>query len=172
MILSAEQAGLPAVRPGRWDMTGLSVEEGISTRDITAVYSDPYILRVGHDDRPAAPIHHPAVTYLSARIDGQFVGAFMSIEFSDIEYELHALLHRKAVYRSRELTRLLTDWAFSHPIERVTAYIIEGLESAFNFCRKIGFTYEGTRRNACRQGGVLKDVYVLGMTRAEWSETR
>ena len=171
MMLAAETSGLPAVRP-IWDMTGLSVTAGITSEQLEAVYSDPYILRVGHDDRPAAPIYHPAVTYLTANINGKFAGAFMSIEFSDIEFELHALLHRHAVYRSRELTRLLTDWAFSHPIERVTAYIIEGLESAFNFCRKIGFTYEGTRRNACRQNGQLKDVYILGMTRGEWSATR
>jgi hypothetical protein len=28
--------------------------------------------------------------------------------------------------------------------------------------------YEGCRRNACLQNGVLKDVYILGITREEW----
>jgi RimJ/RimL family protein N-acetyltransferase len=51
---------------------------------------------------------------------------------------------------------------------RVTVYIIEGLEAAKNFALKLGFKNEGCRRCACVQGGIVKDVYVLGMTRQEW----
>ena len=61
------------------------------------------------------------------------------------------------------------DWAFTaNPIARVTAYIIQGLETAKNYGLKLGMKYEGCRRNACLQNGVLKDVYILGITREEW----
>jgi hypothetical protein len=133
------------------------------------VYSDPYITKVGHDHRPAAPIDHPNVTYLSAWVNGKFSGAFMAIKQSAVEFELHALLKKSALKQSRKLGMAFLDWAFAQPIFRVTAYIIQGLEAAKNYCLKLGFKLEGCRRNACMQNGVIKDVYMLGMTRQEWS---
>lgn len=144
------------------------VTEGITKDHLIEVYSDPYITKVGHDHRPAAHIDHPAVTYLSAWIGSTFAGAFMAVRFSPIEIELHALLRRHAIKHSRALGNACLKWAFSHPILRVTAYIIEGLESAKNYCLKLGFKEEGRRRCACVQGGIVKDVYVLGMTRQDW----
>jgi RimJ/RimL family protein N-acetyltransferase len=69
---------------------------------------------------------------------------------------------------SRELGVACLRWAFGHPILRVTAYIIEGLEAAKNYCLKMGFKEEGCRRRACVQNGIVRDVYMLGMTRQEW----
>jgi hypothetical protein len=148
-----------------------TVTEGITQEHLQQVYSDSYITKVGHDGRPAAPVEHPLVTYLTARVGDQFMGAFMAIRFSSTEMELHALLHRKAVSHSRELGRAFLSWAFSHPILRVTAYIIEGLETAKNYCLKLGMKLEGFRREACLQNGQVKGVYILGMTRADWSKS-
>lgn len=147
----------------------LNVIEGISPEQLREIYSDPYITKVGHDHRPAAPINHPNVSYLSAWVGGKFAGAFMAIKQSAVELELHALLKKSAVLHSRELGLKFLDWAFAQPILRVTAYIIEGLESAKNYCLKLGFKEEGRRRSACVQGGIVKDVYILGMTRMDWS---
>lgn len=148
-------------------MTG--VTEGITKDHLLEIYSDPYITKVGHDHRAAAHINHPLVTYLSAWIGNTFAGAFIAIRFSPIEIELHALLKKSTLKHSRSLGLACLEWAFAQPIQRVTAYIIEGLETARNYCLKLGFKHEGTRRNACLQGGIVKDVYVLGMTRLDWS---
>jgi len=145
------------------------VTEGITKGHLLEVYSDPYITKIGHDHRAAAYIDHPAVTYLSAWIGSTFAGAFMAVRFSPIEIELHALLKKRALKHSRALGLSCLEWAFSQPIQRVTAYIIEDLESAKNYCIKLGFKAEGRRRAACIQGGIVKDVYVLGMTRLDWS---
>lgn len=147
----------------------LAVTEGITKGHLLEVYSDPYITKIGHDHRPAAPIDHPAITYLSAWVGNTFAGAFMAIRFSPIEIELHALLKRSVLKHSRALGMACLEWAFAQPIQRVTAYIIEGLESAKNYCIKLGFKEEGRRRAACVQNGMLKDIYVLGMTRMDWS---
>ena len=147
----------------------LAVTEGITKGHLLEVYSDPYITKIGHDHRPAAPIDHPAVIYLSAWIDSTFAGAFMAVRFSPIEIELHALLKRSTLKHSRALGMACLEWAFAQPIQRVTAYIIEGLESAKNYCLKLGFKEEGRRRVACMQGNIAKDVYVLGLTRLDWS---
>lgn len=144
------------------------VTEGITKGHLLELYSDPYITQVGHDHRPAAQIKHPAVTYLSAWIDGAFAGAFMAIQFSPIEIELHALLKKQYLKHSRILGRECLAWAFSKPIERVTAYVIDGLETALNYCLRVGFVHEGFRRNACSRNGVLGGVHVLGMTRNDW----
>ena len=141
---------------------------GISQQHLLEVYQDPYIARVGHDHRPAAPIEHPNAIYLSAWIGNSFAGAFLVIQQSDVELELHALLKKSALKHSRELGFACLAWAFTQPILRVTAYIIQGLETTKNYCLKLGFKDEGCRRSACVQNGVIKDVYMLGMTRQEW----
>jgi hypothetical protein len=147
----------------------VSVTESITDEHLLEVYADPYINKIGHDHRPAAPIIHPNVTYLSAWIGSTFAGAFMVIKQSAVELELHSLLKKSSVKQSRELGLACIAWAFSHPVVlRVTAYVIEGLEEAKNYCLKLGFKQEGCRRCACVQGGIVKDVYVLGMTRQEW----
>ncbi len=139
---------------------------------LASLYRDPYISRIGHDDRPAAPIQHPHVHYLGARVDGELVGAFLIIESGFIEVDVHALLTRRALPHSRALGRLCIAQAFANPeIERVTAYVIEGLTAARNYCLKLGFQSEGFRRSACRQNGQLLGVHILGMTRNEWEQS-
>lgn len=139
---------------------------------LASLFLDPYIARVGHDDRPAAPIAHPHVHYLGARVDGDLVGAFMIIESGFIEVDVHALLTRRALPHSRELGRLCLAQAFANlQIERVTAYVIEGLTTARNYCLKLGFQPEGFRRSACRQQGHLLGVHILGITRSEWEKS-
>jgi hypothetical protein len=144
------------------------VTVGITDQHLAEVYSDPYIKKIGHDHRPAAPIKHPNATYLSAWVDEKFSGAFIAIKQSAVELELHALLKKSAMKHSRDLGLACLAWAFAQPILRVTAYIIQGLETAKNYCIKLGFKVEGCRRCACVQNGVIKDVYVLGMTRQDW----
>jgi hypothetical protein len=136
---------------------------------IAGLYRDPYIARVGHDHRPAAPIEHPAVRYLGAWVDGCLVGAFLVIESGFIEWDLHALLTKRALPWCRDLGRMCLAWCFAHSIvQRVTAYVLEGLESARNYCLKLGFVLEGFRRDAAQVDGRLVGVHVLGMTRRDW----
>ena len=134
---------------------------------LQALYADPYISRIGHDDRAAAPITHPQVVYLSAWVGERFAGAFMAV-CGRRDFELHALLRRDALPWSRQLGRACLAWAFSKPIDRVTAWVIGSLREAMNYCRKLGFTLEGVRRNACKQNGKPYDVFMLGLLRAEW----
>jgi hypothetical protein len=141
---------------------------------IAALYRDPWVSRVGHDHRPASPVHHPSAHYLGAYVHGAFVGAFLVIESGWVELDLHALLSRRALPACREFGRLCLAAAFawSAEIQRVTAYVLQGLESARNYCRKLGFVDEGMRRDAARINGAPVGVYVLGMTRSEWEGSK
>jgi hypothetical protein len=136
---------------------------------LQALCADPYIARVGHDHRPAAPISHPDVSYVGAYVGGEFVGAFVVIESGWVELDVHALLTKKALPSCRELGRMFLAHCFARlEIQRVTAYVLEGLESARNYCLKLGFVIEGFRRAVCIKAGRLTGVHVLGLTRADW----
>lgn len=152
-------------------MQAALVYEGITEQHLEQVYSDPYIAKVGHDHRPASPVIHPLATYLTATVNGAFAGAFLAIRTTALNIDLHALLLRDSVRHSRRLGMACLQWAFeTHPIERVTALVIEGLESAKNYCLRLGFAYEGYQRHAVMQHGILKGIHMLGMTRADWSQ--
>lgn len=151
-------------------MSICAVHEGITDEHLHDVYSDAYIIaKVGHDHRPAAPISHTLVTYLTATVDGAFAGAFMAIQKNACDLEMHALLKRDAVLHSRELGRAAIDWGFAHrDVLRISAPVIEGLESARNYCLRLGMTHEGFMRDVCTQGGIIKGIYLLAITRRDW----
>lgn len=154
-------------------MSALALHPLTDHAALAALYRDPYIARVGHDHRPATPVEHPAAQYVGAHVDGALVGAFLLIESGFIEIDVHALLTRRALPHSRALGRLVLDRIFAdRTIERITAYVIEGLTAARNYCLKLGFKAEGFRRAACVQGGVLLGVHMLGMTRSDWKESQ
>jgi RimJ/RimL family protein N-acetyltransferase len=137
---------------------------------VDAVFADPYIReRVAHDHRAPGFIAHPDVRYLAARVHGVCAGFFVLIDVSPLEVEIHAALHRWALPYSRDLGRACLAHVFADPgVQRATAPIIEGLDSARNYCRRLGFKHEGTRRAACSKAGHLLDVWIMGITRPEW----
>lgn len=151
-------------------MAGIKITEGITQEHLADIYSDPYILRVGHDHRPAEYINHPHVMYFSAWVDNRFAGAFMAIESGWIEWDLHSFLKKSFVKNSRKLGAAFIDHVFAlNPnLLRVTAYVMEGLESAKNYCTRLGFKQEGVRRCAYMVGGKPKSCYILGLLRSEW----
>lgn len=150
-------------------MADIKITEGITEEHLADIYSDPYILRVGHDHRPAGYIDHPMVKYLSSWVDGAFAGAFMIVKVNQVEWDAHALLKKSSLRYSRDIGTKCAEWIFSHAeVLRITAYVIEGLESARNYCMRLGFKLEGERRSAFVVNGRPKKVYILGLLRSEW----
>ena len=147
----------------------IELTEGITPENLHAIYSSPKNARVGNDGQAMYPVFHPLALYLSAWVNGVFSGAYLTIRYSDFEYEVHSLLSRRAVMQSRNFGRLLLGWVFSHyPVTRCTGYIAEGIESARNHCLNMGFKQEGFRRDAIMVNGKPKGLYVMGITRSEW----
>lgn len=154
-------------------MSDLTLKPLTDYTAIAALYADPYIARVGHDHRAAAPVVHPSASYLGAYVDDVLVGAFLVIESGYIELDIHALLTKQALPHSRRLGRLCLALSFARSdIQRVTAYVMDELKAAANYCRRLGFKDEGMRRNAYMRDGVLHGVHTLGMTRNDWEVLR
>ncbi|NBW08268.1 MAG: N-acetyltransferase [Caulobacteraceae bacterium] len=142
---------------------------------VNAILHHPQIAaRVGHDHRPAGYIAHPDVAYLGAYLDGALVGVFTLVDSGFVEIDIHAALLPYALPHARALGRQCLDHVFRRDpdLARATAYVIEGLDSAVNYCLKLGFQREGFRRDACMKGGRLVGVHVLGITRGDWETTR
>lgn len=139
---------------------------------IPGIYRSPEFSVIAHDYRPVAPVCHPLASYLGAYVGGVLAGVFLLIKFSPPEIEIHALILRRFVTYSRELGRACLDHVFGIPgVMRATAYVLEGLESARNYCLRLGFVQEGFRRDACMKNGRPVGVHVLGVTRQDWEKT-
>lgn len=148
----------------------IELTHGATPEQLATVYTDPYILRTGHDGRPAYPVFSPIASYLSAWVDGVFSGLFLAVRVCKCEIDVHALLLQSAIRESRELGKLFINWCFSDAeVLRITAYVIEGLETARNYTARLGFIQEGFRRDAYTINGQPRGVYVMGMTRKDWS---
>lgn len=153
-------------------MLEVSVMTELELPSLLDIYSDPYIQRISHDHRPAIIVSSPNATYLAAKIDGVIVGAFLAIRENTTDINFHALLTKQAIHKSRELGKLCIDWAFAHnEVLRITGVIMQGLESAKNYALKLGFKLEGVKRDAFLKDGIPKNLYILGITRKEWSES-
>jgi hypothetical protein len=136
---------------------------------IDRILRDPWIApKITYDGRDAAYVEHPNLDYFGAYVCGKLVGVFMRVRFTAIEVEVHAALLREALPYSRQLGRLFLDRIFADPgVLRVTAHTIGSLQSAVNYCLKLGFVREGERRNASIQNGRLLPVVTLGLLRED-----
>lgn len=125
--------------------------------------------KLRHDAREPGFIDHPLVTHWGAWIGEELVGVFIAVRFSQWEVEAHIAILPSGLRSSRALARMFIAQIFGDPlIERITGYVTGTLRSAANFCRRLGFVHEGTRRSACRVNGALTDVRVYGLTRGDW----
>lgn len=152
-------------------MAALSISSITNPYALRDLYADPYIARVGHDHRSAQVLIHPDAHYFAACVDGDMVGAFLLIESGYIDVDVHALLRRKALPHCRDLGRIFLAEVFRmRHVQRITAQVIEGLESARNYCLRLGFRSEGFKRSACMRSGQLIGVHMLGLTREDWGQ--
>jgi hypothetical protein len=141
---------------------------------IERILRDPWIKpKITRDGREPGFIDHPLVSYFGAYVDGRLLGVFVHIQFTEIEVEVHVALLREALPHSRKLAALFMDEVFADPkVTRATAHAIGSLKSAVNFGKKLGFQYEGERRDACIQNNRLLPVITLGLLRSDWRRLR
>lgn len=143
------------------------LEIGLSRENADRLFSDDGIKKLSTDHYEASYIDHPLVQYYSAFVGDDFVGAFMVIKQSVIDYEVHLLLMREAVYYTRMLCGLILDECFREA-HRVTAKINGRMNTMQNLVTKLGFKFEGETREACMIGGEYVGVKNYGLLKSEW----
>lgn len=146
-------------------MMNIEIKINPSIHLLRELYDDEYIRRAAHDDRKFEPIiNNQFVEYYSVYINDIFIGAFVVIKQSSVEFEIHSLLYKWAVQYSRDAGRAIIEKLFNEneSLHRLTTYIIQGLESTVNYCKKLGFEIEGIRKQSCKVNGELRNIYMMG----------
>jgi len=124
------------------------------------------VARTYHDDRQRGYVDHPAITYYGAYVGSDLAGVFLAKATTPEDMGVHVALRRWATPFGRTLGKLFITTIFRDVlVERLSADVLGTLPSAVNYCRRLGFVDEGVRRNACRVGGRLTDVVMLGLLR-------
>ena len=150
----------------------ISLIKGITEYNLKTIYEDKYIIEaIRYDGNTPSPIIHPLVQYYSAFINDVFVGAFIKILYSEYERELHSLLLKSAIRCSRDFITMMIDECFlDKKILRITFTIMEGMNTVSNTLIKIGARLEGTKKDAIKKDGQIKDIHIYGLTKKEWEE--
>lgn len=149
------------------------IEQGISAENLAALYADPLILRTGDDEHPAVPVEHELAEYWSVFDGEQFVGAYLVIDYSAYEWEVHTLLQKAATRISREAGRRMLDILFEDPVkQRVTGWVRGDIRTAINLCLKLGLIVEGIKLDAVQVDGEPLPLIMMGVTRSKWESMR
>lgn len=144
---------------------------GISDEHLERLYQSEEIKRTGDDFRSAEPIDHPLVNYYSVFQAKTFLGAFICVQFSRVEVELHSLLLHCSVKFSRKAMKLMLNTIFSDvSVSRVTGWIRSDYKTIINHGLKLGFVVEGVKRCGAVKDGKNMDVVLMGMTRDDWEK--
>lgn len=147
----------------------LTLHDKITTEQLTTLYSDPYIMKAFKiDNKTPEPILHPLVTYYTAFKDKEFMGAFIHIQQSQYDAELHIMLLKKAITHSREFGRMMIEESFKDKdVLRITAPAYGDLHTAMNYAIKLGFNLEGIKKDVALRDGKTINEYIYGITRGE-----
>ena len=144
---------------------------GISDEHLEKLYQAEEIKNTGDDFRSAEPIDHPLVSYYSVFQAKTFLGAFLCVQFSRVEVELHSLLLHTSVRFSRKAMKLMLNTIFSNKsVNRVTGWIRSDYKTIINHGLKLGFLKEGVKRYGAVKNGKNLDVVLMGMTRDDWEK--
>lgn len=143
------------------------IKKGISKENADYLYSHESIIKLKHDDGGIYYIEHPYVSYYSAFIDNIFVGAFLVIEHSSIEAEVHLHLLPESIKYYRNICYLMLHELFTI-YHRVTGKIYGTLKTMQNMVKKLGFKHEGTMREAYSINDRKIDCEIYGLLKSEW----
>jgi hypothetical protein len=159
------------VKPNPEDgLTAIRFELGLSDENAEALFSDPLIARLGGDDNPVRPMFQDYWYYASCFWEDVFVGAFLIIDFSPYEKEVHVFLQRKAAPIAPILFQHGIWSLFQDPLtQRITGWVPEFLpDSIHKNESRLGFKIEGRKRAAGRRNGIPYDIILMGLTREDW----
>lgn len=108
----------------------------------------------------------PNTEYLIAK-DGDIVlGAYMLTKKNG-EIEIHQNIKQIALRWHKSLASLCLDYVLESN-HRVVTYIPDYHRSMVNFLLKLGFVYEGKKREVCIKDGQLYDCHMLALLKNEW----
>lgn len=114
-------------------------------------------------------ITNPGSLWYEVREADTLIGLiYLDHTYQVIDYNAHFVFFDRKIPDKVELCKGMVRWIFRNfPVHRITVTIPDIFFSIKRLMKKIGFTYEGTKREATLIGGKWIGVCVYGITRAE-----
>lgn len=138
--------------------------------DINRIYNNSYIkAHLSNDLTESQHIISSHISYLGAYKNNELIGVFMLIEENALDMQVHAAILKPYTGSYRQLCRMCCDYVFNLGYHRITAYIADYARSMVNLTLKLGFSYEGMKRQALLKNGRLYDLHILGLLKEDRS---
>lgn len=110
--------------------------------------------------------------WVTVRVKGKLIGLYNFHPHNKVTLEIHAHIlpeHRKE--HSIKSGKMALEWFIEHcDYGKLIAQVPVKYENVKNFCLANGFVVEGVNRMSHIEGGVIMDMTLLGVTRAEVEE--
>ena len=150
------------------------ISDNVTSEMIEETYSDKYILScIEYDSSTPSYIDHPLAKYYSSWNKEEFLGLILCVRYNKFEIEMHSLLKKESIPYSRDIGKLIIEEMFSDKdVLRITAPVQGNLKSTMNFLEKIGFVKEGIKKDAIIKKEIVTDIYIYGITKTKWKESK
>jgi RimJ/RimL family protein N-acetyltransferase len=163
-VTEADAPALHGVHPDTAKLTGSHREVGL---DEAVAW---YRTRAGHDDRlDLAIVPHESGEWAGEAVINEYDPDSLSANF-------RILLAGPQAYGrgwGTEATRLILGYAFEHGgLHRIDLGVYDFNPRARRVYEKVGFRYEGTRRESLCWDGAWVDEHIMSILDREWAEHR
>jgi RimJ/RimL family protein N-acetyltransferase len=161
-VEAADASGLAAIDPETERLTGSHLDDGFTIDNLETWYAT----RAEHDDRLDLSIIE--------RATGEWAGEVVLNELSLLNEScgFRILLQGPRFYGrglGSEATRLVIDYAFNVVgVHRIELEVYDFNPRARHVYEKVGFVYEGTKRDALRWDGEWVDCHCMGLLERDW----
>ena len=134
---------------------------------INSIYNDSYLKQhLEQDGTVLEYFENEAVKHIGVYVGEELAGVFSVIEMP-VDCEVHMALKKEYAIYSRSFAMMVMDLLFESGFNRISTSVNDYARPVVNMLLKLGFKYEGKKRQAFIKNGILYDVHMLGMLKEE-----
>lgn len=161
---------------GRLDQQGLTVSLCMNPDLIRALYDDPFVQDRYGDSCYYGWRDDPSIFYLVGYQDGTPIACVLCVIKTWFDIEVHLCVPENNKHLGPNFANMVLDWLFREtPATRISTSVVSVWPQVRNFVRKLGFTEEGTARNAAYRDGKPVNLWCFSILRGEdygWRQRR
>ena len=97
-----------------------------------------------------------------------------NIDYINSSAEFHIMIGNKSAQNSGvgsfAINSMLSHAFLNMNLQRIELSVLVSNKRAIHVYEKMGFVYEGTKRNCCYKEGKFTDMHIYSVLRSEWTE--
>lgn len=135
---------------------------------IRTLYDDEFVQERYADSSYYGFIDAENVFYVVGFDDDKPIACALCIIRSAWDIEVHLCIPGAVRRRGYEFAELVIDWLYEYwPINRISTTVVSLFPQVGNFAKRLGFTFEGVARGACRRDDQFYDLHHYALLRGE-----